>query len=117
MTTIRAYGDAARFTGQCLKLIDANNGPFLLLWQTNRWLSVACDTCGGLVAIAAACFILSSPSLDAGVAGLSLSYAITSVSACIGRYLLNVLTVLFLLLQLHRQRSVLPRCCAPCCFI
>lgn len=72
MTTIRAYGDAARFTSQCLDLIDDNNSPFLLLWGANRWLSIYCDVTGGLVGLFAAVFILLNPTLDAGIAGLSL---------------------------------------------
>ncbi|CED84845.1 Multidrug resistance-associated protein/mitoxantrone resistance protein, ABC superfamily [Phaffia rhodozyma] len=77
MTSIRSYGDTARFTKQALDLIDNNNAPFLLLWQANRWLSVCCDCTGALVALFAAVLILLNPSLDAGVASLSLSYSIT----------------------------------------
>lgn len=85
MTTIRAYGDSARFTSSCLALIDANNGPFLLLWMANRVLSVLCDSAGALVAVVAAVLIIQSPGLGAGVAGLSLSYSITFTDSVLVR--------------------------------
>ena len=36
VATIRAYGDAARFTKQLFYLVNYNNRPFFTLWQGNR---------------------------------------------------------------------------------
>jgi ABC-type multidrug transport system fused ATPase/permease subunit len=48
------------------------------LWGTNRWLSIRVDTAGALVSFFAGTFILLNiDKLDAGLAGLSLTYAIT----------------------------------------
>lgn len=78
VTTIRAYGDELRFISDNLSKIDTNNRPFYYLWACNRWLSVRVDLGGALVSFFAAVFvILSVDTLDAGLAGISLTYAIT----------------------------------------
>ncbi|CCG81763.1 ATP-dependent bile acid permease [Taphrina deformans PYCC 5710] len=78
ITTIRAYGDELRFISDNLAKIDTNNRPFYYLWACNRWLSVRVDLGGALVSFFAAVFvILNVESLDAGLAGISLTYAIT----------------------------------------
>ena len=77
-TTIRAYGDELRFIRDNLTKIDTNNRPFYYLWACNRWLSIRVDVGGALVSFFAAIFvILNMDSLDAGLAGISLTYAIT----------------------------------------
>jgi hypothetical protein len=75
MVSIRSYGDNARFTDQAVRTVDVNNREFLLLWASNRWLSICCDCCGSLVAFFAGIFVLLNPALDAGVAAVSLSCA------------------------------------------
>ncbi|GMM34147.1 bile acid-transporting ATPase [Saccharomycopsis crataegensis] len=78
VTTIRAYGDEHRFMRQNLEKIDDNNRPFFYLWVANRWLHLRVDTAGSFVSFFAGAFvILSVKYLDAGLAGLSLSYAIS----------------------------------------
>ncbi|CAN6616690.1 ATP-dependent bile acid permease [Trichomonascus vanleenenianus] len=78
VTTIRAYGDQRRFVRENLTKIDTNNRAFFYLWVTNRWLAFRIDNTGGLVAFtAAASIMLSLGKIDAGWAGLSLSYALT----------------------------------------
>lgn len=78
VTTIRAYGISDRFIEDNLSKVDDNSRPFFYMWVTNRWLSFRVDFAGALVAFsAAAMVILSVNRLDAGLAGLSLSYAIT----------------------------------------
>lgn len=78
VTTIRAYGDEHRFMRENLEKIDNNNRPFFYLWVANRWLHLRVDTAGSLVSFFAGAFvILSVKHLDAGLAGLSLSYAIS----------------------------------------
>ena len=77
-TTIRAFGEELRFVRENLSKIDTNNRPFYYLWACNRWLSVRVDVGGALVSFFAAIFvILNVDNLDAGLAGISLTYAIT----------------------------------------
>lgn len=78
VATIRAYGVETRFMKQNLAAIDNNNRPFFYMWVANRWLSLRIDTVGSLVMLFAGVFvILSVGKIDAGLAGLSLSYAIS----------------------------------------
>lgn len=78
VSTIRAYGVGDRFIEDNLAKVDNNNRPFFYLWVANRWLSFRIDFAGSLVSFfAAAMIILSVHRLDAGLAGLSLSYALT----------------------------------------
>lgn len=77
VATIRAYGIEKRFMKQNLKAIDENNKPFFYLWVANRWLAFRIDAVGSLVMFFAGIFVLLSVGrIDAGLAGLSLSYAI-----------------------------------------
>lgn len=78
IATIRAYGDERRFVRENLAKIDNHNRPFFYLWVANRWLGYRVDLAGALVSFFAGAFIvLSVGRLDAGLAGLSLTYAIT----------------------------------------
>lgn len=78
ITTIRAYGDEKRFIRDNMLRVNTHNRPFIYLWATNRWLSFRIDVVGDLVAFFAGMFvILSIGTIDAGSAGLSLSYALT----------------------------------------
>ncbi|CAK7894389.1 ATP-dependent bile acid permease [[Candida] anglica] len=77
VATIRAYGVESRFMKQNLQAIDNNNRPFFYLWVANRWLSFRVDAVGSLVMFFSGIFVLTSVGkIDAGLAGLSLSYAI-----------------------------------------
>lgn len=78
VTTIRAYGDERRFVRENLSKINTQARPFIYLWAANRWLAVRTDFLGDFVAFFAGVFvILSMDTIDAGSAGLSLSYAIS----------------------------------------
>ncbi|KAF3992366.1 hypothetical protein FT663_02293 [Candidozyma haemuli var. vulneris] len=78
VATIRAYGVESRFMKQNLAAIDENNRPFFYMWVANRWLALRVDAVGSLVMLFAGIFvILSIGRIDAGLAGLSLSYAIS----------------------------------------
>lgn len=78
VSTIRAYGVSNRFIQDNLTKVDNNNRPFFYLWVANRWLSFRIDLAGALVSFSAATMIiLKSNSMSAGLAGLSLSYALT----------------------------------------
>lgn len=78
ITTIRAFGDERRFVRGNLHRINTHNRPFISLWAANRWLAIRMDMIGDFVTFAAGAFvILSIGKIDAGSAGLSLSYAIS----------------------------------------
>ena len=78
VTTIRAYGDEIRFIKENLYKIDENNKPFFYMWVANRWLSFRIDLVGAFVVFGAGIFILLNiKDLDSGLAGISLTYAIS----------------------------------------
>lgn len=78
ITTIRAFGDERRFMLENLQKIDENNKPFFYLWVANRWLAFRIDMIGACVVFAAGVFILLNiKKLDSGLAGISLTYAIS----------------------------------------
>ncbi|KAL1958665.1 hypothetical protein VTO42DRAFT_4008 [Malbranchea cinnamomea] len=78
VVTIRAYGDGARFIMDNHRLINTYNRPYIYLWASNRWLSFRVDVAGALVSFFSAVFVLlNSHRIDAGAAGLSLTYAVT----------------------------------------
>jgi ABC-type multidrug transport system fused ATPase/permease subunit len=77
VTTIRAYGDERRFIRDNLTKINTQARPFIYLWAANRWLAFRTDILGDFVAFFAGVFvILSIGKINAGSAGISLSYAI-----------------------------------------
>lgn len=76
MTTIRAYGDERRFIRDNLSKINTQSRPFIYLWACNRWLAFRADMLGNLVSFFAGVFIITNMGkIDAGAAGISLSYA------------------------------------------
>ncbi|CRG87680.1 hypothetical protein PISL3812_04700 [Talaromyces islandicus] len=78
IVTIRAYGDPQRFIIDNHRRIDAYNRPHIYLWASNRWLAFRADMIGALVSFLSAAFILTNiGNVDAGAAGLSLTYAVT----------------------------------------
>ncbi|KAF2750248.1 hypothetical protein M011DRAFT_509795 [Sporormia fimetaria CBS 119925] len=78
MTTIRAYGDERRFVRENLMKINTQHRPFIYLWAANRWLSIRVDIMGAMVSFFAGVFVIRSVGhIDAGAAGLALTYAVT----------------------------------------
>ena len=78
MTTIRAYGDERRFIRDNLSRINTHNRPFIFLWAANRWLAFRVDVVGALVSFFAGVFVLLSVGrIDAGAAGLAMTYAVS----------------------------------------
>ncbi|KAM4066434.1 ABC transporter transmembrane domain-containing protein [Hirsutella rhossiliensis] len=76
MTTIRAYGDERRFIRDNLAKVNTQSRPFIYLWACNRWLAFRADALGNMVSFFAGAFIiLKLGKIDAGAAGISLSYA------------------------------------------
>ncbi len=78
---IRAFGDAGRFVRHSLRLIDKTNRPFYMLWMANRWLSLRVDIFAALISFTVAIFLIGTPTIDAGLAGFALSYAIMLVDS------------------------------------
>ncbi|KAL8947107.1 MAG: hypothetical protein Q9222_006574 [Ikaeria aurantiellina] len=77
ITTIRAYGHERRFIRDNLQRVDTHNRPFIYLWAANRWLAFRVDVTGALVSFFAGVFIiLRIKTIDAGAAGLSMTYAV-----------------------------------------
>ncbi|KAK9474191.1 P-loop containing nucleoside triphosphate hydrolase protein [Dipodascopsis tothii] len=82
ITTIRAYGYEDQFIAENEARIDHNNRPFWNVWACNRWMSFRVDTIGVLVSFSAAAFVVVSVGrIDSGLAGLTLSYAVTFTEA------------------------------------
>ncbi|KAL4802401.1 hypothetical protein BDV18DRAFT_147428 [Aspergillus unguis] len=78
IVTIRAYGDGPRFLVDNHQRINSYNRPHIYLWASNRWLAFRVDITGALVSFLTATFILTNIGrIDAGAAGLSLTYAVT----------------------------------------
>jgi ABC-type multidrug transport system fused ATPase/permease subunit len=78
IVTIRAYGDGPRFIVDNHRRINAYNRPHIYLWASNRWLALRVDWTGALVSFFSATFVLLNiGKIDAGAAGLSLTYAVT----------------------------------------
>ncbi|RAK98898.1 putative ABC bile acid transporter [Aspergillus ibericus CBS 121593] len=78
IVTIRAYGDGPRFIVDNHRRINAYNRPHIYLWASNRWLALRVDVTGALVSFFTAVFVLLNiGKIDAGAAGLSLTYAVT----------------------------------------
>ncbi|RKP08430.1 P-loop containing nucleoside triphosphate hydrolase protein [Thamnocephalis sphaerospora] len=81
VATIRAFGGEARFISESIERTDDANRPFYLRWTANRWLNWRTDAIGALVSFSAALFIMANRDrMDAGLAGLSLSFALQFVN-------------------------------------
>ena len=77
IVTIRAYGDERRFIEDNAQRVNKHNRPFIFLWAANRWLALRVDFAGALVSFFSAVLILTNVGrIDAGAAGLSLTYAL-----------------------------------------
>ncbi|RMY52987.1 hypothetical protein D0863_14088 [Hortaea werneckii] len=78
MTTIRAYGDERRFIRENIHRVNTHSRPFIYLWGANRWLAFRVDVVGALVSFFTGVFVLLSVGrIDAGAAGLAMTYAVT----------------------------------------
>jgi ABC-type multidrug transport system fused ATPase/permease subunit len=77
LATIRAYRAQESFIKANEARMDGNNRSYYLLVLTQRWLSIRVETIGALIAFFAALFVVvQRDSLNAGEAGVSLSYAL-----------------------------------------
>jgi ABC-type multidrug transport system fused ATPase/permease subunit len=61
-----------------LAKINTHNRPFIYLWAANRWLAFRVDVVGAMVALFAGVFVVHNVGkIDAGAAGLAMTYAVT----------------------------------------
>jgi ABC-type multidrug transport system fused ATPase/permease subunit len=80
--TIRAFGAEDRFYQESLEKVDASNRPYYLLWTAQRWVSWRIDVVGSFVSSLAGAFIVYNiHQIDAGLAGFSLTYALSFTDA------------------------------------
>ncbi|TIA94369.1 hypothetical protein E3P81_00118 [Wallemia ichthyophaga] len=77
VVSIRAYAATNRFQNRVFELLDENNAGFLMLWYTNRWLSLRIDVAAAMISLTTAIFLLLDKSISPSMAGFALSYAIT----------------------------------------
>ncbi|KAK8854514.1 hypothetical protein IAR55_003253 [Kwoniella newhampshirensis] len=77
MSTIRSYGDSARFMRKLFHELDQNTRCYWYLWQMNRILNNWCNFVGAFVTIFATVFALRNKDMDAGAVGLPITYALT----------------------------------------
>lgn len=76
--SIRGYGREALFSSKHRKLVDSLNQPYLLLWASKQWLTMRVNILSSTIALVAAAFVVwEVSSIDAGIAGLVLTYAAT----------------------------------------
>jgi ATP-binding cassette subfamily C (CFTR/MRP) protein 3 len=81
-TTIRAYGQTGRFELAHADNVDINLRSFFALQSTNRWLTVRTEGLAAvLVLLSASAACASSGTVDPGLAGLSISYAMSACAA------------------------------------
>ncbi|KAL6466397.1 hypothetical protein MHYP_G00242010 [Metynnis hypsauchen] len=77
LPVIRAYGYQKRFLEQNMVTIDNNLKCVCQLIVSNRWMAIRLEFLGNLVVFFSALFaVISRDSLDSGLVGLSVSYAL-----------------------------------------
>ncbi|XP_042357577.1 canalicular multispecific organic anion transporter 1 isoform X2 [Plectropomus leopardus] len=77
LSVIRAYGHQERFLMHNEKTIDENLKSVYPWIVSNRWLAIRLEFLGNLVVFFAALFaVISRETLDSGLVGLSISYAL-----------------------------------------
>ena len=76
VTTVKAYRLEAEFSRQMAMKVDRNGGSMVPNYMANRWLSIRLEMLGNLIVLFAALLaVLGRESLEPGLVGLSLSYA------------------------------------------
>uniref|UniRef100_A0A3B3S3B1 ATP binding cassette subfamily C member 2 n=1 Tax=Paramormyrops kingsleyae TaxID=1676925 RepID=A0A3B3S3B1_9TELE len=77
LSVIRAYGHQERFLRHNRRTIDENHKSVYAWIVSNRWLAIRLESLGNLVVFFSALFVvISRDSLDSGLVGLSISYAL-----------------------------------------
>lgn len=86
VSTIRAYEQQHRFTYENENKLDENQRAYYPSISCNRWLAVRLEFLGSVIIFGAAIFavigvIYGTGSIDAGLVGLSVSYALSVTQA------------------------------------
>merc|ERR1711871_970606 len=83
LVTIRAYGSSGDFRNKNYDLLDKNQRCYFLTFTTNCWLGLRLELVGNLIVMGSCFFAVlqhdTSDAYYAGMAGLSISAAISSV--------------------------------------
>ncbi|KAL2915657.1 Transporter of the ATP-binding cassette (ABC) [Polyrhizophydium stewartii] len=78
--TIRAFAQEDRFINENFKLVNKNHQAHFFMWSANRWLGIRCEiAASSMVLVTSTSLILARSSIDAGLAGLCLAYALELV--------------------------------------
>ncbi|XP_070580038.1 multidrug resistance-associated protein 1-like isoform X1 [Ptychodera flava] len=81
VSTIRAYGQQKRFIGQNEHKIDENQITYYPNICSNRWLALRLEFIGNCIVFFAALFaVIGRDSLNGGIVGLSITYALQITS-------------------------------------
>ncbi|ORZ35453.1 hypothetical protein BCR44DRAFT_1499648 [Catenaria anguillulae PL171] len=77
--TIRAFGQVNRFMRDMYQRVDTNHAPWWLMWMANRWLNIRTEAIDASLLFCASIAVVVGVRLgllDAGWAGLALTYAL-----------------------------------------
>ena len=78
LSTIRAYGEGARFAVENDRLVDFSSRTYWQLYALNRWVAIRVDVITTLmVAVTALFAVFQRDSISPGLAGLSIAYALS----------------------------------------
>ncbi|CAJ1373645.1 unnamed protein product [Effrenium voratum] len=79
---IRAYGQQRTFVAENMEKVSRNMRAYYSNFSSNRWLAVRLETIGALITCCAGTLaVLGRHTISAGVAGLSVSYALSVTQA------------------------------------
>lgn len=85
LTTIRAFQQMNRFIRDNETKLDINQKAYFPSFSSNRWLAVRLEFLGSIIIFGAAIFsvisVLTTGNIDAGLVGLSVSYALSVTQA------------------------------------
>ncbi|KEI41088.1 uncharacterized protein L969DRAFT_86336 [Mixia osmundae IAM 14324] len=85
LTTIRAYRQQKRFSAENEGKVDRNQRAYFPSVSCNRWLAVRLEFIGSIIIFAAALLsvfgLVRSKTLDAGLVGLMMTYALSTTQA------------------------------------
>jgi ABC-type multidrug transport system fused ATPase/permease subunit len=78
ISTIRSYNQEERFVTENQRKLDENQKAYFASVVANRWLGIRVEFIGTCVVSLAALFaVLERDNIDPGMAGLSLTYALS----------------------------------------
>ncbi|KAJ2786852.1 Transporter of the ATP-binding cassette (ABC), partial [Coemansia helicoidea] len=76
--SIRAFGAQNQYTKEAMNRVNVHNRPYYLMWGANRWLCTRIEFSGCIVSFSATVLIIMGlDSIDAGLAGFVLMYAMS----------------------------------------